>query len=343
MISEQIMNRRRIELLKIIRKENPSLRSYMTDLLNEMEDPESAFNTGRISKLSDLDRLTAMRLCDAFAVAKKYSEKYHLDLPELIEFVSEKTLEIIAEDSESLVTPFKNKLSFLIYHEFPFRNPLFSRSNRQNMEFYLEYDRDNKNGCIDENGQYYNGFSNENAELNIPILFTKNSNIACIEIKSELEIEEASEQIQKELNNLAPMERNIIRLRFGFDDGITHDLDEVGRRYEMPRERIRQIEAHAIRKLHSRKLYSKLRTCEFLYQEDVSYTPIGRVIDYTIGAPVMDWPLKHEYQHASQCKYNVRCICGGKVVFECANNQKILICQNCGKIYPVETKRQIDQ
>ena len=69
----------------------------LNDIINEMENPQSAFNTGRVTNSSDLDRQTVMRLCDAFVVAKEYSEKYHLDFPELIEFVSEKTLELIIQ------------------------------------------------------------------------------------------------------------------------------------------------------------------------------------------------------------------------------------------------------
>ena len=100
MNSERLMNEQRLALLKTIRKENPSLRRYMNDIINEMENPESAFNTGKMTRPTDLDRTTAMRLCDAFAVAKMYSEKYHLDFPELIEFVSEKTLELMQKISK---------------------------------------------------------------------------------------------------------------------------------------------------------------------------------------------------------------------------------------------------
>ncbi len=57
---------------------------------------------------------------------------------------------------------------------------------------------------------------------------------------------------------LTPREQKIIQLRFGLDDGITHTLEEIGVKFEVTRERIRQIEAKALRKLRhpsrSRKL-----------------------------------------------------------------------------------------
>lgn len=337
MVNEQIMNQRRLETLYTIRRENPTLRLYMTDLISEME---SVSTTGNLTGLSELDGLTTVRLCDAFSVARVYSKKYRLDLSELIEFVSEKTLEIIAEDGESLVSAFKNKLRFLIRQQFPLRNALLSRSAKQNMESYLMYDRDSRNGHIDENGRYYDGFSNENPELNIPILFTQVPHIAYAEMETDLEENELRTQLSKlMLQTLTLRERNVIRLRFGLEGGIAHDLDEVSCHYGVPRERIRQIEAKAIVKLRwktKRKIHrSEVRLNSFLLCEDVSCTPIGRAIDYTIGAPLMAWPLN---QDATQCKYNTRCICGGKVAFKCINNQKTLTCQKCGKVYPVKTK-----
>ena len=48
---------------------------------------------------------------------------------------------------------------------------------------------------------------------------------------------------------LLPREEQVIRLRFGLQDGRCHTLEEVGTRFEVTRERIRQIEAKALRKL----------------------------------------------------------------------------------------------
>jgi RNA polymerase primary sigma factor len=57
------------------------------------------------------------------------------------------------------------------------------------------------------------------------------------------------EVIEKELNTLTPREAHVIRLRFGLYDGRCRTLEEVGKEFDITRERIRQIEAKALRKL----------------------------------------------------------------------------------------------
>jgi RNA polymerase primary sigma factor len=51
------------------------------------------------------------------------------------------------------------------------------------------------------------------------------------------------------LKSLTPREEKIIRMRFGLEDGSEHTLEEVGQTFAVTRERIRQIEAKALRKL----------------------------------------------------------------------------------------------
>ena len=66
------------------------------------------------------------------------------------------------------------------------------------------------------------------------------------------------EQLQEVLGTLTEREQKVLRLRFGLDDGRARTLEEVGREFNVTRERIRQIEAKALRKLRhpsrSRKL-----------------------------------------------------------------------------------------
>lgn len=67
------------------------------------------------------------------------------------------------------------------------------------------------------------------------------------------------EQLMEVLDTLTPREEMVIRLRFGLDDGKTRTLEEVGRVFKVTRERIRQIEAKALRKLRQPSCSKKLR------------------------------------------------------------------------------------
>jgi len=57
------------------------------------------------------------------------------------------------------------------------------------------------------------------------------------------------EQLNEVLKTLTPREENVLKLRFGLEDGRTRTLEEVGKEFNITRERIRQIEAKALRKL----------------------------------------------------------------------------------------------
>ena len=67
------------------------------------------------------------------------------------------------------------------------------------------------------------------------------------------------EQVQEVLNSLTERESRVLKLRFGLEDGRTRTLEEVGREFGVTRERIRQIEAKAIRKLRHPSRSKKLR------------------------------------------------------------------------------------
>jgi len=67
------------------------------------------------------------------------------------------------------------------------------------------------------------------------------------------------EQIMEVLKGLTPREEKVLRLRFGLDDGRTRTLEEVGREFNVTRERIRQIEAKALRKMRHPSRSRKLR------------------------------------------------------------------------------------
>lgn len=73
------------------------------------------------------------------------------------------------------------------------------------------------------------------------------------------------EDLENVLNTLTPRERDVVRMRYGFDDGRMKTLEEIGVMFEVTRERIRQIEAKALRKLRHPNRNAVLR--EYVYDE----------------------------------------------------------------------------
>ncbi len=67
------------------------------------------------------------------------------------------------------------------------------------------------------------------------------------------------EQLEDVLGTLTPREKNVLRLRFGLEDGRARTLEEVGKSFNVTRERIRQIEAKALRKLRHPARSKKLK------------------------------------------------------------------------------------
>ena len=61
------------------------------------------------------------------------------------------------------------------------------------------------------------------------------------------------------LSTLTPREEQVLKLRFGIADGRTRTLEEVGKQFHVTRERIRQIEAKALRKLRHPSRSKKLK------------------------------------------------------------------------------------
>ena len=67
------------------------------------------------------------------------------------------------------------------------------------------------------------------------------------------------EQLEEVLSTLTPREEQVLRMRFGLVDGKPHTLEEVGKEFDVTRERIRQIESKALRKLRHPSRSKKLR------------------------------------------------------------------------------------
>jgi RNA polymerase sigma factor (sigma-70 family) len=67
------------------------------------------------------------------------------------------------------------------------------------------------------------------------------------------------EQMEEILDGLSDRERRVLIMRFGLEDGVTRTLEDVGREFNVTRERVRQIEAKALRKLRHPLRSRKLR------------------------------------------------------------------------------------
>lgn len=82
---------------------------------------------------------------------------------------------------------------------------------------------------------------------------------AALDPPSEAANNQLKEELNKVLGTLKAREEGVLRLRFGLDDGITRTLDQVSKYYGLTRERIRQIEAEALKKLRHPSTAKRLR------------------------------------------------------------------------------------
>src|SRR5262249_15537226 len=87
-----------------------------------------------------------------------------------------------------------------------------------------------------------------------------------------INLKEMTEQV---LNTLTPREERVIKMRFGLEDGSEHTLEEVGQSFGVTRERIRQIEAKALRKLRHPRRSRRLRA--FLADVHIDRENVGWV------------------------------------------------------------------
>lgn len=68
-----------------------------------------------------------------------------------------------------------------------------------------------------------------------------------------------SDYVKEAMKDLSPREQKILEMRFGLTDGVSHTLEEVGREFDVTRERIRQIEAKALEKIQATPFIDKLK------------------------------------------------------------------------------------
>lgn len=76
--------------------------------------------------------------------------------------------------------------------------------------------------------------------------------------QSNSDADELKQQISSVVSLLSPREQAVIKMRYGLTDGMPHTLEEVGAAYNVTRERVRQIELKALRKLRSPKIKALL-------------------------------------------------------------------------------------
>ena len=88
--------------------------------------------------------------------------------------------------------------------------------------------------------------------------FIEDTNLSSpVEITTKESLRETTSEL---LNNLSPREAKVLKMRFGIDMNTDHTLEEVGRQFDVTRERIRQIEAKALRKLRHPSRAHKLQS-----------------------------------------------------------------------------------
>ena len=84
------------------------------------------------------------------------------------------------------------------------------------------------------------------------------------DVKSVSPDKAAARQLLKDyvksiISDLTPREQKILEMRFGLEDGVTHTLEEVGREFDVTRERIRQIEAKSLERIQEKREIEKLK------------------------------------------------------------------------------------
>jgi len=97
----------------------------------------------------------------------------------------------------------------------------------------------------------------EEADSHLGDLIEDRSVVSPPDAVININLKEMTEQV---LNTLTPREERVLKMRFGLEDGTERTLEEVGHQFGVTRERIRQIEAKALRKLRHPSRSRRLRT-----------------------------------------------------------------------------------
>ena len=128
-------------------------------------------------------------------------------------------------------------------------------------------------------------------------------------IPSDSSVEDVVEQtflresLENVLSTLTPREEKILRLRFGFDDGIERTLEDVGKMFNVTRERIRQIENKALRKLRHPSRTKHI--CDF-YSLETKKTSSENQPRPTQQVPAPERQSKEPFDHFSDREFDTK-------------------------------------
>lgn len=149
-----------------------------------------------------------------------------------------------------------------------------NKVNRIEREFTVQYGREatiqeisNLSGLTEEKIQEMRCYYGDVISLDTPVGEMEDKKImdfiADCRTDTQYQLIEVlllEEQVDEILDRLPEREQRILRLRFGFIDGKSWTLEEVGREYSVTRERIRQIEANVLEKLSKKKAVKNLKS-----------------------------------------------------------------------------------
>lgn len=128
-------------------------------------------------------------------------------------------------------------------------------------------------------------------------------------IPSDSSVEDVVEQtflresLENVLSTLTPREEKILRLRFGFDDGIERTLEDVGKMFNVTRERIRQIENKALRKLRHP---SRTKHIRHFYSLETKKTSSENQPRPTQQVPAPERQSKEPFDHFSDREFDTK-------------------------------------
>lgn len=128
-----------------------------------------------------------------------------------------------------------------------FEKTLFSLTHQTLDELWPSEIRSPEFAAIDKTGEYTGGYDMR------ALAHYQSQMLALPSPQESAEKEELKSLIAKRLQTLHWREREVLKLRYGLDGGLIYTLDEVGRIFKINRERVRQLEANAIRKLQHPK------------------------------------------------------------------------------------------